>query len=98
MTQQDSINQGVNYSNLIKQKADHNLSFSNNLVEPDEESSSDEEIMDLQELDLNYDDNAKREFEIEQSQHSQYSQRERYDNDIQLTERGKNEGLIFNRR
>jgi hypothetical protein len=91
-TQQDSvqINQALNYSNLIQQKAEHNISFSNNLVEPEGESSSDGEgVMDLQELDLNYDDNARKDYEVEQSQRSQYSHKEQYDYDVHLNERGK---------
>ena len=64
-----NANQISNYSNFIEQKKlENNLSFSNNDVEPNDESGSfesDNNLHNLDEIDLNYDDFARREQEPE---------------------------------
>lgn len=66
------------YSNLIEKKIDNNISFSNNAVEVHEESPS-QELHDLEDLDLDYDAYAEREFKQEEQEIDQVEHLEEVD-------------------
>jgi len=73
VAQQESfkVHPASNYSNLIEQKKlENNLSFSNNAVGPNEETASDDEVSNLEDLDLDYDSYAKREQQVSDSEYA----------------------------